>query len=78
MTLIAIVLESRGKVLKINEEEPFLKRCKLEYEGFSIKSIRGDGHCIANCFVKHFVWTQNSEKTLLLTKISLNLMKMKF
>ena len=55
MTLIAIVLESRGKVLKINEEEPFLKRCKIEYEeGFSFKSIRGDGHCIANCFATHF------------------------
>ena len=76
--IITDVIESRGKVSKINEEEPFLKRCKLEYEGFSIKSIRGDGHCIANCFAKHFVWTQNSEKTLHLTKISLNLMKMKF
>ena len=55
MPLIAIVLECRGKVLKINEEEPFLKRCKLEYEeGFSIKSIRGDRHCTANCFATHF------------------------
>ena len=52
--IITDVIESRGKVLKINEEEPFLKRCKLEYEGFSIKSIRGDGHCIANCFATHF------------------------
>ena len=76
--IITDVIESRGKVLKINEEEPFLKRCELEYEGFSIKSIRGDGHCIANSFAKHFVWTQNSEKTLLLTNFSLNLMKMKF
>ena len=53
--IITDVIESRGKVLKINEEEPFLKRCKLEYEeGFSIKSIHGDGHCIANCFATHF------------------------
>ena len=53
--IITDVIESRGKVLKINEEEPFLKRCKIEYEeGFSFKSIRGDGHCIANCFATHF------------------------
>ena len=52
--IITDVIESRGKVLKINEDEPFLKRCKLENEGFSIKSIRGDGHCIANCFATHF------------------------
>ena len=43
--IITDVIESRGKVLKINEEEPFLKRCKIEFEeGFSFKSIRGDGH----------------------------------
>ena len=53
--IITDVIENRGKVLKISEEEPFLKRCKLEYEeGFSIKSIRGDGHCIANFFATHF------------------------
>ena len=52
--IITDVMESRGNVLKINEDEPFLKRCKLENEGFSIKSIRGDGHCIANCFATHF------------------------
>ena len=49
------VIESREKVLKINDEEPFLKRCKLEYEaGFRIKNILGNGHCIANCFTTRF------------------------
>ena len=53
--IITDVMESRGNALKINEEEPFLKRCKIEYEeSFSFKSIRGDGHCIANCFATHF------------------------
>ena len=53
--IIIDVIENRGKVLMINDEEPFLKRCKLEYEeGFGIKNIPGNGHCIANCFATHF------------------------
>ena len=52
--IINNVVESRGKVIKINEKEPFLERCQLEYESFSIKSICGDGHCKANCFATHF------------------------
>ena len=52
--IITNVVESRGKVLKINEKELFLERCQLECEGSSIKSIRGDGHCKANCFATHF------------------------
>ena len=52
---ITDVIESRKIVLKINDKEPFLKRCKIEYEkGFRIKSIPGDGNCIANCFATHF------------------------
>ena len=52
---ITDLTEGREKVLKINEEEPFLKRYKLEYEeSFRIKTIRGDGHCIANCFTTYF------------------------
>ena len=53
--IITYVIESREKVSKINDEEPFLKRCKLEYEeGLRIKNIPGNGHCIANCFATHF------------------------
>ena len=53
--IITDVIESRGKVLNINDEEPFLKRCKLEYEeSFRIKSIPGNGNCKANCFATHF------------------------
>ena len=53
--IITDITEGREKVLKINEEEPFLKRYKLEYEeSFRIKTIRGDGHCIANCFTTYF------------------------
>ena len=52
---ITDLTEGREKVLKINEEERFLKRYKLEYEeSFRIKTIRGDGHCIANCFTTYF------------------------
>ena len=53
--IVTSVIESREKVLKINDEESFLKRCKLEYEeGFRIKNIPGNGQCIANCFATHF------------------------
>ena len=53
--IITDITEGREKVLKINEEEPFLKRYKLEYrESFRIKSICGDGYCIANCFTTYF------------------------
>ena len=53
--IITDVIESRGNVLKINDKEPSLERCKLEYEeGFRIKSILGDGHRIANCFATRF------------------------
>ena len=53
--IVTDVIESREKVLKINDEEPFLKRCKLEYEeGFRIENFLGNGHCIANCFATHF------------------------
>ena len=52
--IITHIIESREKVLKINDEEPFLKRCKLEYEGFCIKNIPRNGHCIANYFATHF------------------------
>ena len=85
--IITDVIESRGKVLKINEDEPFLKRCKLENEGFSIKSIRGDGHCIANCFATHFKepldrvldhLDSEFRENITFTKISLNIMKIKF
>ena len=85
--IITDVIESRGKVLKINEDEPFLKRCKLENEGFSIKSIRGDGHCIANCFATHFKEPLDKvldhldsefRENITFIKISLNIMKIKF
>ena len=85
--IVTSVIESREKVLKINDEESFLKRCKLEYEeGFRIKNIPGNGHYIANCFATHFKepldrvlnrLDSEFEKTLLFTKISLNLMKMR-
>ena len=52
--IITDVVESRGKVIKINEKEPFLERCQFAYESFSIKSICGDGHCKANGFATHF------------------------
>ena len=85
--VITAVTDSRGNVLMINDEQNFLKRCKLKYEeGFHIKAIPGDDHCIKNFFAinlrSHLIWsyifrTHNSEKallfTLLFTKISLNL-----
>ena len=53
--VITDVIESREKAAMIIGEEPFLKRCKLEYEkGFRIKTIPEDGHCIATCFATHF------------------------
>ena len=86
--IITDVIESRGKVLKVNDEEPFLKRCKLEYEEcFRIKSIRGGGHCIANCFATHFKepldrvldhLDSEFRENITFTKISLNIMKIKF
>ena len=86
--IITDVIESRGKVLKVNDEEPFLKRCKLEYEEcFRIKSIRGDGHCIANCFATHFKEPLDKvldhldsefRENITFIKISLNIMKIKF
>ena len=42
--IITDIIGSREKVLKINDEESFLKRCKFEYEGFRIKNIPGNGH----------------------------------
>ena len=53
--IITDVIESTEKALKINDEEPFLKGCKLENEeSFRIKNIPGNGHCIANCFATRF------------------------
>ena len=52
--IITDIIGSREKVLKINDEESFLKRCKFEYEGFRIKNIPGNGHYIGNCFATHF------------------------
>lgn len=53
--VITDVVESREMVLMINDEEPILKRSKLEYKkGFCIKTIPGNGYCIANCFTTHF------------------------
>ena len=52
--IITDVIENWERVLKITVKEPFLKKCKLEYEGFRIMSIPGDGHCIAYCFATHF------------------------
>ena len=52
--IITDVIENWERVLKINVKEPFLKRCKFEYEVFLIKSIPGDGHCIAYCFATRF------------------------
>ena len=40
-------IENRGEVLMINDKEPFLKRCKREYEqGFRIKTIPGDSYYV--------------------------------
>ena len=53
--VIIDVIESSENILKVNDEEIFLKRCEHVYEeGFRIKSIPGNGDCIENCFATHF------------------------
>ena len=51
--VITNVIEKSEKALLIKVEEPVLKKCKVENEEF-IEIIPGDGHCIANCFARHF------------------------
>ena len=78
--IITDVVESRGKVLKINEKESFLERCQLECEGFSIKSIPGmvtvKQTVLRHILKSHSTGVLDRLDTLLFTKISLNLMKM--
>ena len=52
--IVTDLIKSREKISMINVKEPVLKRCKLGYEeGFHIKTIPANDHCIANCFATH-------------------------
>ena len=52
-----------GEDCIIVKDKPSPKRCKLELEdNLHLKSITGDGYCIANCFAVHF--DENLDKVL--------------